>query len=155
MLQVFATGPYHHQLQIWVPFENVVEDVAEAPGGDRLAVNAGSILTSAIAPSHCICILSLARMYYVGILAAWTTAAPILAPTLPLHTPHLCMFLGFRCGREGEISPNIQVVVVCLCFGQLFFSRQPLSLHKINNVQGLLDDSPPVLCHLSYDSRLS
>ena len=29
--QVFVTGPYHHQLQIWVPFENVVEDVAEAP----------------------------------------------------------------------------------------------------------------------------
>ena len=33
MLQVFATRPYHHHLQIWVPIENVVEDVAEAPGG--------------------------------------------------------------------------------------------------------------------------
>ena len=52
---------------------------------DRLAVNAGSILTSAIAASHCTCILSLARMHCVGILAAWTTAAPVLAPTLPIH----------------------------------------------------------------------
>ena len=33
VLQVFATGPYHHHWQSWVPFENVVEDVAEAPGG--------------------------------------------------------------------------------------------------------------------------
>ena len=53
--------------------------------GDRSAVNAGSILTSAIAPWHCTCILSLARMHCVGILAAWTTAAPVLAPTLPIH----------------------------------------------------------------------
>ena len=53
--------------------------------GDRLAVNAGNIWTSAIAASHCTCILSLARMYCVGILAAWTTAAPVLAPTLPIH----------------------------------------------------------------------
>ena len=57
----------------------------EGCANDRLAVNAGSIFTSAMAPSHCTCILSFARMHCVGIVVAWTTAAPVLVPTLPNH----------------------------------------------------------------------
>ena len=84
------------------------------------------------------------------------TARPCCSTFLAPHTPHLCMFLGFLCAQASGISPNIQVVgcVVRLPLGQLFFSRQPLSVHRIG---GLSDDSPPVLCHLSYrnDCRLS
>ena len=69
--------------------------------GDRLAVNAGSILTSAIAPSHCTCILSPARMYCVGILAAWTTAAPVLVPTLQIH--HLARLSTFGIAKRTKV----------------------------------------------------
>ena len=79
-------------------------------------------------------------------------APPCCITFLAPHTPHVSMILGFLCGHTGEISPNIQVVAVCACVSPNYFSGQPLSLHKTG---GLSDDSPPVLCHLSYDSCLS
>ena len=74
--------------------------------GDRWAVNTGSILTSAIAPSHCTYILSVERMRCVGILAAWTSAWTVLPPSWPPHcqsTPWQgCPLLAFQRGHKCE-----------------------------------------------------
>ena len=50
MLQVFAIGPYQHQLQIRVPFDNIVKHITEAPSaslegecGRHLAIRHGTI----------------------------------------------------------------------------------------------------------------
>ena len=53
----------------------------------------------------------------------------------------------------GSVAKGIYKWLRCaLAFRAIFFSRQPLSLHKTG---GLSDNSPPFLCHLSYDIRLS
>ena len=81
------------------------------------------------------------------------TAAPCRSTFLAPHAPHLCMFLGFLCGQAGEISPKVQVIALYACFAANFlFSRQPSSLHKTGGLSG---DSPPILCHLAYNNRLS
>ena len=49
------------------------------------------------------------------------TAPPCRGTFLALHTLHLCMFLGFLCGQEGEISLKIQVVALCACVSANFF----------------------------------
>ena len=77
-------------------------------------------------------------------------APPYHSTFLALHTPHLCIFLGFLCGQEGEISPNMQVVVLCACVWANFFQTAPVFAQDRGS-----DDSPPALCQVSYNSRLS
>ena len=52
------------------------------------------------------------------------TAPPCRSTFLAPHDPHLCMFLGFVCGQACEISPNIQVVALCVS-ANLFVTAAP------------------------------
>ena len=71
------------------------------------------------------------------------TAPPFRSTFLALHTPHLCMFLGFLCGQEGEISPNIQVVALCACvLANFFFHNSPCLCTR----QGVCRTTAPLSC---------
>ena len=74
------------------------------------------------------------------LLAQWMSSSPLIGEVRPdrmrttapppplrhstfwaLHTLHVCMFLGFLCCPEDEISRNIQVVAFCACALANFF----------------------------------
>ena len=55
-----------------------------------------------------------------------TAPPPCHSTFLAVQTPHVCMFLRFLCGQEGEVSPNIQVVALCACvLANFFFNGSP------------------------------